>query len=1609
MTKGIMNYFRWFVFLSVAFAVSVANADIESGLIGHWTFDEGQGTTAADSSGNGNDGTLNGGAQWVDGIILGAIEFNGSDAYVGTGQTLLNSMTEFTLACWVSPGNPLDARIGIVGQNDAVEFGFDGTNLMIWCASGGSATVGWTLGTYTWHHVAVVANGTNYTLYIDGQPAGSGGSAVTNYGTSTYPVNIGGGGVWDDAGNWFLGQIDDVRIYNRALSTDDMQELYEWIGGADAGDDQRVEAGQTVTLSGSGPLDATSFAWTQILVGDEPTVTLADPTSAETTFVGPTRTVGYILTFRLTVVSPTAGTTSDECVVVATAPNAPVLVPHNFRTYPGNLAFRLEWDMLVDADEYGVGFKLGENVYFWFWTGTPDTYYNLMNLTEGQATEVAVKARNGYGEGPRSEDIPLVPMRNYALPTAQGGTRPPSASFNFDGDPVAGMNDRVYDVSSDSSATAADTEDFWGYLWANPLYFDHVTYHTGAMSWNGGWFTDLRVQYTQDGTTWIDVPSRIFPEYNFANQRAGRGTYERFDLSIPTVRGVGIRIFGTPGGAATFTSIAELETFGDQATVRPLVVQGLDAEVPEYGIATLDGSLSFSTRGPLSGFAWVQTGGPTVEITGADQDVATFTAPGVDDATVLTFEFTAGDGTDTDTDEVTITVKNLVTTAVAGPDQRVYEGTPVTLDGTGSTTTSGGITYSWSQTDGTDVTLTGADTATPSFTAPGIWDYNEDLVFELRVEDGIGGASTDTVTVNVKNLMEGDISGDPWSLKAEDISDAAVAPGETTYDGATDTYTVSADGSDIWNASDSFRFSYLEASGDFSVSVCVGENPFQGGTNANAKAGPMVRDSLTAGSKYVFYFTERNRSDARLEARPTDYSTTGLYSSEDAVTGTLGYPHWLRLVRTGSTFTASYSLDGVDWTSGSTFVNDAFADPVYIGFAVTSHEAGLLTTVRFTDFRVNDQGPPLPAILPDAYAVRTLPGGYVPGGTADASLSVRTNPGDPPGTVTVTETIPAGLSAVPGSITHGGSVVGNAIRWTLTEGGVTDVGYSLQVPAGTSGALTFAGTVSFPGTTVDIYGDDTIYEIPSAPQNLDVEMLLAGYVSWSASTQPGVIGYRVYSSVNGQAWQEIAYVSRTSYVDESVVPGSTYKYKVSAVNAGGVEGAASPATDEKMITMQVREAEDFNYGGGLYPGYQDCPAAVEATAEDDLAAGNDFWHPNKGGDATTRVYRPNDNIGIHFGPTVDTTIGWVSPGSWWRYTFEVPEAGWIKLVFRIATHPDRQQANLAAYWDETLIGILTFANNFIMSYEVLEEQIETTAGVHTLRLQAADTGTSDCFDFDKIGIGFNWGPPRRQVIFEDDFEDYTTLYVPDDPVAAGWIVENGSGDPDARWRLWNTDSDTTQWLGNEDPNIAGMTNNYMITDADLAPNAAMDEGLLTPELDCTSFTKLRLDFSKNFRVYPEDTDHLQVGEVDIRTYDEETSSWSDWITLLRWDTTTVADINSDSEQVNLSAYDGKKLQIRWHFSQAQYDYWFAVDDVKLSGETKEIPSGQVLSLGLVEGKVELIWEVFGGGNYTVEYTDDLASGNWQAVPGVAWPITETAWPGEPIGALPTRCYRVRSE
>ena len=151
-----------------------------------------------------------------------AIEFKMADNdYIDLGSTMLSGKNAFTVEGWIKFNKAdIGSRMSLFGQNDVVEFGFmSSTTFDCWTVGGGSVSTALpvSLGDNTWHHVAAVGNGTNLKIYIDGVSVATGGSATTNYGSSTFNTKI-GGGVIDATGGSFTGQIKKVGFYSTALS-----------------------------------------------------------------------------------------------------------------------------------------------------------------------------------------------------------------------------------------------------------------------------------------------------------------------------------------------------------------------------------------------------------------------------------------------------------------------------------------------------------------------------------------------------------------------------------------------------------------------------------------------------------------------------------------------------------------------------------------------------------------------------------------------------------------------------------------------------------------------------------------------------------------------------------------------------------------------------------------------------------------------------------------------------------------------------------------------------------------------------------------------------------------------------------------------------------------------------------------------------------------------------------------------------------------------------------------------------------------------------------------------------------------------------------------------
>ncbi len=221
-------------------ATALASAPT-SGLVGYWNMDEGTGTTANDSSGNGNNGMLVNGPVWVVGKVgSGALSFDGSNDYVTTSDiSVMDSQSAFTVSAWVKLNSTAinqtvsgkwDGSAGLFfqtgnacGGGDDISFGFSGGYV---CTNANLLKAG------QWQHWAGVFDnslGANkHRIYLNGvqQSTTNFGSPdiITSTGASTANFEIGD----NNALNRFLnGSLDDVRVCNRALSAQEIQKLYQ--------------------------------------------------------------------------------------------------------------------------------------------------------------------------------------------------------------------------------------------------------------------------------------------------------------------------------------------------------------------------------------------------------------------------------------------------------------------------------------------------------------------------------------------------------------------------------------------------------------------------------------------------------------------------------------------------------------------------------------------------------------------------------------------------------------------------------------------------------------------------------------------------------------------------------------------------------------------------------------------------------------------------------------------------------------------------------------------------------------------------------------------------------------------------------------------------------------------------------------------------------------------------------------------------------------------------------------------------------------------------------------------------------------------------------------
>jgi Concanavalin A-like lectin/glucanases superfamily len=209
------------------------------GLVGAWELTEGSGRTAYDSSGYGNHGTLTGFPTWVGGRSGSVLSFNGTTDYVSIKRTISD---DFTLSVWFNTsssagtgGNWYFGKSLIDGEMTGTANDF-GTSINQGKANFGCGNPDITIaspGTFNdskWHLLTGtrVRNSGAMVLYIDGISVGS---ATSNTNSLTAPTSIEFGRPPSNYGPaYYLGMLDCVRIYDRALSATEVALMYAFAG-----------------------------------------------------------------------------------------------------------------------------------------------------------------------------------------------------------------------------------------------------------------------------------------------------------------------------------------------------------------------------------------------------------------------------------------------------------------------------------------------------------------------------------------------------------------------------------------------------------------------------------------------------------------------------------------------------------------------------------------------------------------------------------------------------------------------------------------------------------------------------------------------------------------------------------------------------------------------------------------------------------------------------------------------------------------------------------------------------------------------------------------------------------------------------------------------------------------------------------------------------------------------------------------------------------------------------------------------------------------------------------------------------------------------------------
>jgi regulation of enolase protein 1 (concanavalin A-like superfamily) len=205
----------------------------------------------------------------------------------------------------------------------------------------------------------------------------------------------------------------------------------------------------------------------------------------------------------------------------------------------------------------------------------------------------------------------------------------------------------------------------------------------------------------------------------------------------------------------------------------------------------------------------------------------------------------------------------------------------------------------------------------------------------VATDNSSASRASSAVSITVNNPS----SSLPPGWADSDIGAVPLA-GSASY--TSGTFTVTGSGADIWGSADAFHYAYRSLTGDGTIVARVASVQ---NVASWVKAGVMIRETLDPGSTHAFMLVSASKGLAfqrRLATSGASVSTAGSLSTA---------PRWVKLTRSGNTFSAYESADGVNWTLVGTDTI-VMASTVYVGLAVTSHNTAASATCGFDSVAV---------------------------------------------------------------------------------------------------------------------------------------------------------------------------------------------------------------------------------------------------------------------------------------------------------------------------------------------------------------------------------------------------------------------------------------------------------------------------------------------------------------------------------------------------------------------------------------------------------------------------------------------------------------------------------